>query len=303
MSNLIKASFIKYDEQFKTLDNNPRADAYEQEFVDKYIADNIALKQISFDEVSNQLEEDPSIADNFRPGLLGERISLSELSSEHEPEVDAEADDKRRELEELADQTEQLRAEADNILEEARAEAERILEEARERAEAERQDIIAQAHEDGYNAGMEEARAANEELRAELESRIAENQAEYEKQVEELEPAFTELIIKYVNKLTGVYAEDKREIILYLLDSAMKGRQLSGNILIRVSPEDLATVREAHDDIALKLGEDATHEVIEDKLLEKGHCIIETESRIFDCDLGTDLQGLTEDLLLLAEKE
>ena len=57
MSNLIKAYSVKYEENTKTIDSNEKAEAFEKEFVDKYIADNIALKQIDFGEVAKGLED------------------------------------------------------------------------------------------------------------------------------------------------------------------------------------------------------------------------------------------------------
>ena len=75
MSNLIKAYSVKYEENKKTIDSNEKADAYEKEFVDQYISENIALKQIDFNEVARGLEDHAEQeGDGFIPGIAGEVV-------------------------------------------------------------------------------------------------------------------------------------------------------------------------------------------------------------------------------------
>ena len=44
----------------------------------------------------------------------------------------------------------------------------------------------------------------------------------------------------------------------------------------------------------------STVEIVEDMTLGKGECMIETESGIFDCGLGTQLSELRQKLKLLS---
>ena len=311
MSNVIKASQISYGEDVRRIDFNSKADAIAQEFIDNYIADNIANKQIDFGEVSKKLEEERVLTPDdvdFTPGLVTEQVYLAPEEETEQPEsevlkLEARVREKKRELEELEDKLNAAKAEARDIIDNANSEAGRILENARAEAEEEKAQVFENAQQEGYSAGMSEAEDKVQQARAEAEALKEQYRQDFEKQVEELEPAFVEIVINYVRKLTGIYAEDKNDIILYLIDSAMKGRRGVENFIIRVSEADFAMASYSKDSIRGYLSEGSSVEVVADKVLTKNQCMIETESRIFDCSLDSQMLSLIEDIRLLAEKD
>lgn len=307
MSNLIKASQIAYSEAVRTIDMNARAEDFQQEFVDKYISDSLAVRQAELEEVSKKLETERVLTPedvDFTPGLYMEQISLNPEDEENETvSLENRLREKRNELKDMEDHIAEANAQAEKIIEDARAQAETILAEAREAGEQEKEAVFEQARSEGYAQGLEEVKAQKEEARAELEDLKEQYRKEYEEQVSNLEPAFVELIVKYIRKLTGIYADDKREIILHLIDNAMKDKHGSDNFIIRVSEADFAMASYTKDSIRGYLSDDATVEVVADKLLSKNQCMIETESRIFDCSLDGQMFSLIEDIRMLAEKD
>ena len=60
---------------------------------------------------------------------------------------------------------------------------------------------------------------------------------------------------------------------------------------MRVSEADFPVVSYSKDAIRGYLSEGAQLEVVADKLLERNQCMIETESRIYDCSLPDPLNG------------
>ena len=147
---------------------------------------------------------------------------------------------------------------------------------------------------------MQAAQAEIEARTRELDERRAELESNYKKQVSELEPAFVEIVISLVEKLTGIYASEKEGIISYLVESAFEDIPRSNEYIVRV-PESF------HDEVeGLKarleeaVGEEARVEIVEDKLLPVDGAMIETDSRIFDCSLSTMKDTLFENLRLLA---
>ena len=314
MSNVIKASAINYSNNIKNLDMNARADEYAEKFANDYYNNSIAAhQQISFDEVSKKLEEEKVITPEdveFKPGLFGEEISgvLDEETFESEAAtLEARLSEKKAELDEVEGNIEKAREELEQILADARTEAENILADARAQAEEEAAALKEEARNQGYSDGTEQARADAEEqiaaARADAEAQKEKYREEYEKQVEEIEPAFVELVVKYVEKLTGIYNEDKQEIILHLIDDAFKGQKGTENFIIRVSEEDYPIVAYSKETMKGYISEDSTLEIVADKLLSKSQCMIETESRIYDCSLDEQLKSLIEDIRLLAEKD
>ncbi|MCR5768145.1 MAG: hypothetical protein K6G45_06625 [Lachnospiraceae bacterium] len=314
MSNVIKARAINYSGDVRNLDMNARADEYAEKFANDYYNNNIANhQQISFDEVSKKLEEEKVITPEdveFKPGLFGEEITqvLDEETFESQAaSLEARLSEKRAELADVESSIQKAHEELEEILADARTEAENILAEARAQAEAEAEELKEEARVNGYNEGNEQARAEAEEqiaaARAEAEAEKEKYRTEYEKQVEEMEPAFVELVVKYVEKLTGIYNEDKQEIILHLIDDAFKGQKGTENFIIRVSEEDYPIVAYSKETMKGYISDDSTLEIVADKLLSKSQCMIETESRIYDCSLDEQLKSLIEDIRLLAEKE
>lgn len=308
MSNLIKAQQIAYAENYKKIDMNSRAEEYAKKFVDQYISDNIALKQVSFADVAKALEEQKVLMAedvNFVPGIVPEgEIEYHEDTSDNAIlGLEQRLRDKRHELEELDGRIEAIQQEADRIIEDANKQAQDIVLSAREEAEIQKQQIFEEAKQEGIVAGRVEAEEQAEQARQELEAVKLQYKEEYEKQVEQLEPAFVEVMLKYIQKLTGIYAEDKREIILHLIDNAMRDKRGDDNFIIRVSEADFAMASYAKDSVRHYLNEGASIEVVADKLLTKNQCMIETDSRIFDCSLDGQMLSLIEDIRLLAERE
>ena len=142
---------------------------------------------------------------------------------------------------------------------------------------------------------------------AELEAAFAEKerilQAEYENKLRELEPMATDVIATLLEHLTGVCLESRKGIVTYLVTKALSEADRSNTFLIKVSKEDLEEVKGATDSLRALFEREVTLEVVQDALLKKGECMIETDSNIIDCSLGTQLEGLIEDIRLLGVQE
>ena len=307
MSNLIKASQIAYSETVRTIDMNNRAEGYQQEFMDKCIADSIASRQAELEEVSRKLESERVLTQEdveFTPGLVMEQVFTEEEEAENAvTTLESRLIEKKNELKEAEKQIEEAKAEAERLISEAGTEAESIIAAAHADAEEEARAVLETARQEGLEQGLKQAEEEHQRALAELEETRQQCFAEYEQRVAELEPAFVELVLKYVRKLTGIYAEDKKDIIIYLIDSAMKNKHGSDNFIIRVSEADFAMASYTRDSVRAYLSDDATVEVVADKMLTKNQCMIETESRIFDCSLDGQMLSLIEDVRMLAEKD
>ena len=310
MSNIIKASAINYRNDVRPLDMNGKAEEIANKYMNDFYTGNVVTQhQLNFDEVSRKLEDQGIVTQedmDFTPGLFGEQIEtpLDEDSYASEAaSLEMRLSEKKAEIAQAEAAIEEARQEAERILAEARENAEEILEEARRNAEEESVNIKEDARQAGYADGMDQAGEQIEQIRAEADAKKEEYRAEYEKQVEEMEPAFVELIIKYVAKLTGFYSEDKQEIILHLIDDAFKGQKGTENFIIRVSEADYPIVAYSKEVIKGYISDDSSLEIVADKMLQKSQCLIETESRIYDCSLDEKLNALIEDIRLLAEKD
>lgn len=233
----------------------------------------------------------------FHPGLRAQEISLPEGE---------EAED----LSAILDSgTDYEGPDSEQLLEEAQKEIARMEEEARSSLSAEREEVLAKAREEGYAQGYEDGRQQGmkqaDDLKQGLNARKAALEAEYQQKLQELEPEFIDNLTGIYEHLFQVELSNYRDILLYLISSAMNQIDGAKEYLIHVSKEDFAYVNMQKREIqANAVTGNVNLEIIEDISLHKNECLIETEGGIFDCGLGTQLSELTRKLKLLSyEKE
>ncbi len=66
-----------------------------------------------------------------------------------------------------------------------------------------------------------------------------------------------------------------------------------------MSKEDIYEVESNKDQIIQELGQNVNLELVEEKGLEKGQCVIETQTQMVDCGFQTQLDTLIRDLKML----
>ena len=291
MSNLIKAYSISYDEPTKKLDNNEKAANFRRLYVE-------SLERESEERYSGG--EGQENEEGFSEGITGERVFIKGSEDETLSDQERLILDRQHEIKKLQSKIEELRVEAGKILDDAEEQAEGIIENARQEAQNEYDTLINSYMEKGYSEGRERAEEEYTNLQEELKRKIRETEEDYEKQVSELEPAFVEIMIKYIEKLTGIYTGDRTEVIMHVIHQAMTKQTPCRNFIIRVSKADYGTVLNSKPEILLWLPDGSQVEVVEDKLLNEGGCLIETDTRVFDCSVETQMKSLITDLRLLS---
>ena len=203
-------------------------------------------------------------------------------------------DTERRKLSEEADR------QGEEIISQARIQADEIVAEANSLAES----IKKQAYEEGKTIGIEEG---NIQAMRQLEEQKAALNAEYDEMLQELkeqekalEPRFADIMAGLIKKITGVVCENKKEVIIHLIDNALNNLERTKQITIRVSKEDIMTVSARRSDFVKYLKDDTEFDILEDTSLSKNQCIIETDSKIIDCSLDAQLENLCEQIKMLA---
>ena len=260
MSNMIKAYSVRYDEiAKKTIDTHLR--------IDKEIKNerNNVLKVINTQE---------SYKEGFVEGLNA--VVVEELSQKEESTQKASA-----------------------LLEEVKLEAESILAKAKKEAEQIKNDAYAAAQKQGYEDGMLQIKKELEKLKKEYEEKSQRLHKEYEAMVQTFEPQMAAIIASLVEKITGIMVEDKEEVILYLINKAIKQMDKNDEYTIKVSKEDYEYVSMKKDLILNAIGRDVPLYVNEDSSLKKNQCMIETELRVINCSLDIQLNQLIMDLKLI----
>lgn len=184
------------------------------------------------------------------------------------------------------------------ILEDAKNEAKAIIERAKKEAEQIKSEAFSAAQKKGYDEGILQTKREAQRLSAEYNEKEKGLQMEFEALAASLEPQMAQVIAELVEKMTGILVSDREDIILYLINKAMKNLDKSDSYNIKVSSEDYDYVN-TNKELLQNLVNDRPLYITEDPSLIKNQCMIETDLRIIDCSLDHQLNNLITDLKLL----
>lgn len=235
--------------------------------------------------------------DGFVSGLDAESV---EVASDGEGSAGAESNVIKAK-EDVGRLMEEAQANSQEILENARQEAERIREEARAEAEREKANILENARKQGYAEGNNRAQTEGEAARQEYLKKEKQLEDQYQQKLEELEPQMVDTITQIYEHIFHVELQSNRDILTYLISNTLRKIDGERDFIIHVSKEDYPYVNmQKKQMLAGAVSANSNVEIIEDMTLTKNECMIETDSGIYDCGLGTQLEELRKKLMLLA---
>ena len=198
---------------------------------------------------------------------------------------------------------EAIRQEADQMIEEAQRQADLIIQEALDQAEANKASVYEEArsagHDEGYAQGLSEA----EQMKAEVEETRVALMQHYDQMVSELEPALVDTLSDIYGHIFSVDLSDRSEIIFYLLQKALQNTDTTVDLMIHVSKEDYEYIQSNKEALFEGMPGIDNTEIVPDVTLHQGEAMIDTGSGIFDCSIGTELEGLKKQLMLLAYRQ
>ena len=285
MSNLFKAGFVSFDQSdARIIDNNDLSNRKIEAYQER------ELKRQRTRMMQEEGYEEGDSVEDFVPGIGLEQIDQltqdqNMLGSFPDPQFDMEA----------------MQAEIDLKLQQAQEQAEMIINDAQQQAENIRSQAMEQGRQQGYETGYQEGLAAVEKIKQETLQKQEELDKEYQQIVDELEPEMVDVLTQIYEHVFGVDMREDKGIILHLLKNTLSRIEPGNNLIVHISPDDYDDVMEEKDSIdACITSPSTTMEIIEDPLLKKNECMIESDSGVFDCSLGVELSELTRKLKLLS---
>lgn len=273
--------------------------------VTKSLSNLIKYYNFNVTEDKKRLVESDSRVGNFIPGLLthGEvevrDKEREEFDEEFPEEMFAEKEEKQENTLNNKEILDAAHEQAGKILEQAKKDAEKLVEQAKITAELEKEKILEEGKRAGYKDGLVQANDEVASQKEELEQRAQQLEEKYQQLVEQLEPDFVKLVISLVKKLTGVLVEDKKDIILYLMEQSLKNLGKTMKLVIRVSADDVEMVRNEQERLLEFVDKDCEMEIVLDSTLKKNQCLLEADKQIIDCSLDVQMQSLIENLKMM----
>jgi type III secretion protein L len=173
-------------------------------------------------------------------------------------------------------------AKARELLQKAQLEAETILRKAEEESTKQRQT--------GYESGYQEGLAQTTEL-------LVKARTEQDQFLKNANRDLMDLAFKIAEKIIGKQLEMEPETIIAIVKQAMQTVRQSKQLTIRVHPEDAKLLKENEEELQETLGRQRILDVVEDKKVQRGGCIIESEIGTVEAQLHTQLERLKKILL------
>ncbi|GIV07859.1 MAG: hypothetical protein KatS3mg017_1061 [Fimbriimonadales bacterium] len=186
-----------------------------------------------------------------------------------------------------------LRAEAEAIRLQAIQDAERIREQALREG-------YQRGYEQGYADGEQDAQQQVDEalqrtvadLRAQVEQVIQSVQAQYHEYLQHAETQMLELVLEIARKIVREELKLQPEHALAIVRDVLRRVHGFVQIRIRVNPLDLELIRQNRAALLHIVDGVEGIEIVEDRRVDPGGCIIETEHGIYDARIKTQLGEL-----------
>lgn len=201
-------------------------------------------------------------------------------------------------IKEIASEEEQKEV-AGKITLKAKEEAHEIIEQAKAEAIKLKEEAYESSKKKGYDEGIAQGMAELKQKQEDLTHKKASLEQDYNKMLKDLEPQIAEIISALVNKIIGVEVKGREDVIIHLVEMALKNQDKYDEFTIRVSSFDYEYAIEHKETLIGSLSRKIKLQFVEDPALNENECIIETDSTLINCSLGEQLKNLTNDLKLL----
>jgi len=169
---------------------------------------------------------------------------------------------------------------------------------AEERAAALQAEAQHLGHQEGLERGMAEARVRVEqalEAVAAAERAMAEMHDRY---VVEAEAAAVDLAFQIAEKVIGTTIATDREAVLGVVSGALLRTTDRDHLVLEVNPGDFELVRDSAAELAARLGGISRMEVVSERRVEAGGCVVRTDAGEIDARVSSQLERVRQ---LLAE--
>ena len=190
--------------------------------------------------------------------------------------------------------------EAERIIAEAKAQAEAVLNQAYLDAKNLREEAKVQGFAEANITMQKELREKREALESEYSTRNRDLELEYISKRDNMESDLVDVILDVFNKVFHIQFDNTKHILMHLINDAILNIEGDRNFRIKVADSNVLFLENHREDILERVGHGIELEFIADSTMDGNDCLIETDSGVFDCSLGTQLENLIKDIRSLS---
>ncbi len=158
-----------------------------------------------------------------------------------------------------------------------------------------------EAYQKGFYQGREEGmRLGQEEIKPYvnlIEGIVKEWEERKEHFFEENELVVVRLAFEIAKKVVHQEISANPDLILYVVREALKKAAGSQNLVIKLNPQDVAVLESGKEERLPELKKFDKVEIVADEKIERGGCILDTDSGLLDARLEVQLKKIEEALL------
>ena len=272
LSNLLKNSYVLKMESEKRVIS----------FNDRFKPMSVPEVQVEFKATEEEVTEAEfahreEVIDGFLAGIGAQQVEIQQGPN----------------TEEIINKAKQ---EAEEIIAKAKFEAQTITDNARRQADI----LFENMKRDGYLEGVKLAEQENAEhatsLEAEYQQKTNELEVSYKERFDTMENDIVDAIIQVFNKVFGIQFDNKKQILLHLVQNTLLDVEACKEFHIRVSQANCKFMESHIGELKERIGNDIQVDVTGDITLADTICIIETESGVYNCGIDMELSNLEKDI-------
>lgn len=151
--------------------------------------------------------------------------------------------------------------------------------------------------EEGKKIGLQQARDENATLVRHLKRLFDELVAQRESVLREAETFILRLVFAISKKVIRHELNENPQYVNTLVRETLHYVVDKDSVIVKVNPEDLELIKNIPEDSSISLRDIKRLEFAEDSSIERGGCIIETNSGTIDAQLAVQLEEIEADLL------
>ena len=190
------------------------------------------------------------------------------------------------------------RQQCEQILAAAAAKKEALLAQGQAEAATLRQEAQEAGFQRGYREGLQAGEQESRQLRQAAEEMLAEARQLRQQMLDNEEPKVVKLAVEIAEKFVRAQRLENPQILQQLVQENLQQIKESGEIVIRLHPEDAAGSRELLPQWQAEVGEQSRLHLLADSTLQRGDCCLESSSTVLSCRLDERFAALRQ---LLAE--
>jgi flagellar biosynthesis/type III secretory pathway protein FliH len=186
-------------------------------------------------------------------------------------------------------QTQTANEEAAVILANAQKKADEILQQAQAQITAWQNDAYQQGREAGYAEGQQVAQEENQQILTTAQQLLTTAETVKDEFIVGIQDSIGELAVTIAEKIIGKEITQNQQAVTNIVGKVLEAANVHGACTIRVNPLDYEILGPLWETIPSMQSPTQKWELVPDKRIEQGGCMIEVNGGIIDAQLGTQL--------------